>query len=946
MSLVRVPAPDASSCRGQSPPPTRNRRTRLAKWLLAFVIAPAILLVLLELGLRVGGYGHSTRFFVRRDFGGETFYVSNKASYQQFFSLPLDSIVNWDDLECAVPSPKPGNAYRIFAFGGSAANGMPPDSAYAFWRVLDVMLRTRFPQTRFEVYNVSCPGANSHVMYLAAKACARLEPDLFVVYMGNNEAIGPFGVATKFAKGYSRSLLASRANTWLGGLRSAQLMSGRTGELHRPPVVEPDDIWQYYSRIDPSDPRLEIVFAHFESNLRGICKAGAEAGAAVVLCTVGRNRSGYGPYVSRHRAGLSGGERERWEAHYRDGIALEEAAAHGRALDAYVAAAAIDETYAELQFRMGRCHHALGSYDLALRCFSMAREFDFVPSGACARTLAAIEKVANEMSHRGVHLADAVRYLAQRSPGGIAGLDCFWDTVHPSYDGNYEIARSVFDRLVPALPERIRAGTGPAAAAPSQAECERRLALTPWVRKAHLAAALNGMPAFLDEVMAGWRESRARLRKCMADLEQEAGANGRQAAIEAYRSATELAERDYFLRDRHLKALMDTDDTDDTDAAFESARAFVSMFPERRASHRILGQLWARAGNSDNAIAEFEKVLFTYPDDAPSHMELGQIAQEAGRLEESLAAYRNVLAIDPDNEYARCTEGEVLERLGRHRAAMDAYRAALAIRPEYELAFGHLDRLLAERASPAERIAQWRQSVRQHPNFARVHYYLAVALEAADDIEGAANAYREAAERDEAYAPDADCARARALTRSGQRLIEEGNPDRAINAFRQAIVLAPQDAEPRMCLASYLAAKGDVEGAMCTYGEAIAAAPGCHLPYYPLDSLFIRRNDPSARVEEWRRVASAHPDAARAHFHLGMALESNAKLDEATEAYRRACDLDPGDPAMRAHLGLALLETGGLHEAIPALRAALALNPDMPHVSEALAQAVREAAGQ
>ena len=37
---------------------------------------------------------------------------------------------------------------------------------------------------------------NSHVVLPIAKDAARYEPDLFVVYLGNNEVIGPFSVGS------------------------------------------------------------------------------------------------------------------------------------------------------------------------------------------------------------------------------------------------------------------------------------------------------------------------------------------------------------------------------------------------------------------------------------------------------------------------------------------------------------------------------------------------------------------------------------------------------------------------------------------------------------------------------------------------------------------------------------------------------------------------------
>ena len=60
---------------------------------------------------------------------------------------------------------------------------------------------------------------------------------------------------------------------------------------------------------------------------------------------------------------------------YQGGGTWEEAQGRcAEALAAYQQAAGIDAHYAELQFRMGSCHLALGQQTEARRCFQQARD--------------------------------------------------------------------------------------------------------------------------------------------------------------------------------------------------------------------------------------------------------------------------------------------------------------------------------------------------------------------------------------------------------------------------------------------------------------------------------------------------------------------------------------------------------------------------------------------
>ena len=104
-----------------------------------------------------------------------------------------------------------------------------PESSFSLARMLEAMLHAAWPQQRFEVVNAGVTAINSHLVRQYADDCARLEPDLFIVYEGHNEVIGPFGPAGVFAPFFG-SERAIRLALWLKGTRTGQLFSaaGRT----------------------------------------------------------------------------------------------------------------------------------------------------------------------------------------------------------------------------------------------------------------------------------------------------------------------------------------------------------------------------------------------------------------------------------------------------------------------------------------------------------------------------------------------------------------------------------------------------------------------------------------------------------------------------------------------------------------------------------------------
>ena len=73
-----------------------------------------------------------------------------------------------------------------------------PEPAFGPARYLEALLQLKYPSQRFEIVNVSFTAINSHVLLPLARECARHDGDLWIIYMGNNEMVGPFGAATVF----------------------------------------------------------------------------------------------------------------------------------------------------------------------------------------------------------------------------------------------------------------------------------------------------------------------------------------------------------------------------------------------------------------------------------------------------------------------------------------------------------------------------------------------------------------------------------------------------------------------------------------------------------------------------------------------------------------------------------------------------------------------------
>src|SRR5690349_19790211 len=110
-------------------------RVRISAGVLA-VAAAALLLVLLELGLWIAGYGSPAGFLIR--IPGRESYTTNQKFGWRFFPPPLART----PVVCDLPARKAPKTYRIVVLGESAAMGIP-EPALSFGQILRAMLQAR-----------------------------------------------------------------------------------------------------------------------------------------------------------------------------------------------------------------------------------------------------------------------------------------------------------------------------------------------------------------------------------------------------------------------------------------------------------------------------------------------------------------------------------------------------------------------------------------------------------------------------------------------------------------------------------------------------------------------------------------------------------------------------------------------------------------------------------
>jgi len=701
----------------------RAKRPSLAIRLSVAVLSPIIFLLLIELILRIGGYGQPKNFFIRWKAAGEKVYMSNKHYCEHFVPKELSRAP-----ESSVLHSKKKSTIRIFVLGGSAAYG-DPEPAYGFCRQLELLLNEHLSddpssvalrrvdsqdsdQNSFEVINAAVTSMNSHVARRIAKDCAAHGPDIFIIYMGNNEVVGPYGPPALPAILYSSRGFINACITAKKEIRIGQLVKNFSRALRT--SGRPGKKWLgmeafLTSQIAHDDEKLKYCYQHFRDNISDIIQTAFNSGAKTILCTVPTNIRACAPFGSKHREGLTKDKKTEWDQHFKKGRELELSGDFEAALAQYEKAGAIDKEYAELAFCIGRCLNALGRTDEARVQFIEARDLDTLRFRADSRINNVIRQAAENQAHRGVTLLD-IEKKADGSGSDGPGEEIFLDHVHLNFRGNFLAAYAAMQtirRILPRAELRI----------PEHSEQElleqslrrllyddheqyklmmdmyRRKTLSPF------AGQINH-----DKELAGLREALFRLRR---DIKASDDSETK------YVEAIEHAPLDSYLNRRYGQFLLKNGRIADAIRMYEK---IIKVQPFSMSIRIALAQALVQSGMKDEAIEVLtsQETPYRYSRKDALLM-LGAYCVRNGRFPEAETIYQELNRLEPGNV-------DVLINLavaGLYREDFDAMKRGLdkvlKIQPESVQGMINMGNYYAKINQPSEAQKWFAKAVQADP---------------------------------------------------------------------------------------------------------------------------------------------------------------------------------------------------------------------------------------
>jgi Flp pilus assembly protein TadD len=762
------------------------------------VVVPVLFLVLVELMLRIAGFGHPTAFLRSSVNQGHKTFVQNNQFGWRFFGKRKSRT----PAAISIPQEKPPGTVRIFVFGESAAFG-DPQPAFGLPRVLHATLSLRHPELKFEVVNAAMTAINSHVILPIARDCAKANGDIWVVYMGNNEVVGPFGAGTVFGT-QALPVPLVRANLALKTTRLGQLMVGAIEQWQKPPADKSEwggMLMFLDQQVPDGDPRMNRVYKSFERNLLDIIEAGHNGGAGIVVSTVAVNLKDCAPFASRQPTGLAEGDKRKWDESMNSGIKAQTEGRISEAVAQFEAAAKLDDSNAELEFRLGRCLLALGNISEAQKALNKARDLDTLRFRCDSQLNDLIRKSASGRENQKVLLADAEHSFAAASKDGLPGWDLFYEHVHLTFEGNCLLARTIAEQVEKLLPGSASTSSQPW---PTLGDCARRLGRTDRDLKMAVTDVLGRLtdPPFSTQI------NHDEQIRYLAEQEQRA---------EAHSSPTN---------------------------ALEVTEVALNAAPDDSQLYEQLAALEEAASHQTEAESAARRALELLPSDAECWSQLGVILVQEKKFEAAADAYRRAFELNPQDVTPLQNLAMSLAKLGRNDEAMREYKHVLSITPRFGLAWLGLGQLLENQGQKAEASKCYQKALENRIHRAPDLATLGRFCMSRGWFEAASTNYDDAAKLDP-FDPALAMEGGQAHFLYGIELGKSGQTARAAHEFREAVRLMPGVVEARLNLGIALYRDGQWNESLIEFQKVVAESPTNILAQGYVDALNKKLLTPS-----------------------------------------------------------------------------------------------------
>jgi Flp pilus assembly protein TadD len=357
-------------------------------------------------------------------------------------------------------------------------------------------------------------------------------------------------------------------------------------------------------------------------------------------------------------------------------------------------------------------------------------------------------------------------------------------------------------------------------------------------------------------------------------------------------------------------------DKNNFEAAIQPLQKFLAEKPDVAFAHFQLAYAYTGLNRTEEARAEYERCVALEPKMAEAELNLGilLLEKDAGA---AVAPLRKAVDLMPSQSRPRFLLGVALERSGDLAGAAESFESALHLNNDDNEALTHLGGVYLQLKKPADAEKKFRMVLDRQPKSPVALRGLALSLDAEGKLE-TIDAYRhylavesqDAAMRarfvqllvankqfDEALAETEKSANGQAASLDALRqradiFIGQNKLDEAIAALKQAITLAPRDAQLHGGVGRLYLQKREFADAERELKIAIQLDKGNVVYWKDLTATFYQGGNYAAALAGYDVVEKMEKPGAGVWFIRALCYDKLNQVQPALEAYRKFLDLD------------------------------------------------------
>ncbi len=652
------------------PPSVTAQQRRI--FMIITLLMPVLLVIVLEIGLRVFGYGSEFDLVTKTIVNGKEYYRINPNVGKRYFDPARYFVpqIYSGNFEIA----KSPNTFRIFVVGESTPAGFPYQYNATPARILQKQLEILHPEKHIEVINAGLTGTNSFTVLEFVDELTAFQPDAFIVYSGQNEFYGAFGTASTNSIGGGRWMI--RLYQSLRRVKTFVLLENTLTSVSRlfasaNPAVYNGTLMQQLAKdkaIPFNSASYRQALESFGKNITETIGIASSKNVPIIISTLVTNEGSLPPFVSLHGSEVSEQRQQELTSLQKDGDDLLQRKELSAAVIKFRRITEIDPLWAMGQFRLGQCYHELGQNDSAFVAFGRARDYDGLRFRASAEANSILRTTA---AAGNAVIADVESDFRAASPDRIIGASLLWEHVHPTFSGYVLLAKCWLSALESAPALRLTSNGGSPRSIP-------------------------------DSLLVD------RLKVTALDL--EIGSITMRGLLNRW-PFTEAA----------VPEMVPQNDVQ------QIAKIFVKGKIRWNEAHYRMADLYRQKGDADNALNEYESVAAFYPADPYPVLKIGDLLSEVGAYEQSSQAYLRSLSLQ-ENSVVRMKLGiiylrnhfytQAVEQLTKATSGGSTSAVALTS-DQYQEAQFYFAAALYRSGNPSGAATVLKEILRAHPSDSR-----------------------------------------------------------------------------------------------------------------------------------------------------------------------------------------------------------------------------------